>query len=215
MKRFTTTVTVFALALATALLASYTVLTSFGHTALASPVGPSSTLVGVLAIAVGVTIWVGAALAAHARTRQQARCQRLNDLPGGFHAATILTDARGTITAMNEAAESLTGWGESSALGLPVRAVFTLVDQRTHQPVVNPVVRALYKDVVVGPSHGTLLLTRDGEERQIRDTATPIHDRRGRVIGCTLVGLALDEPIVAADTFRLTRRAGEAAALAA
>lgn len=74
-------------------------------------------------------------------------------------------------------AVSLTGW-EASALGLPVGAVFELIDRWTHRPDVNPVVKALYKEMVV-PIARHVLLTRDGEERQIRDTASPIHDPRG------------------------------------
>jgi PAS domain S-box-containing protein len=207
MKRLSTPVTAFALAaLAIALLASYPVLSSFGRTAPASGDGSSWVPAGGLAIAVGATTWAGALIwTARARRRRQAGGQRLNDLVGRLHVATILTDSRGAITAMNGAAESLTGWGKAAALGLPIRAVFTLVDRRTRRPVVNPVVRALYKDIVVGPSHDTLLLTKRGEERRIRDTATPIHDRRGRLIGCALVGLDRDEPGIAADMFRLTR----------
>jgi hypothetical protein len=54
----------------------------------------------------------------------------------------------------------------------------------------------LYKDIVVGPSHETLLLTKTGDERAIRDTASPIHDRLGRVVGCALVGRDVDEPVI-------------------
>jgi PAS domain S-box-containing protein len=197
MKRLSTPVTVFALAVpAAALLAAHPVLASLDRgTAIANPVGLGLMLAGILAIGVAATAWAGATIwTAQARRRQHTYSKQLHDLVGRFHVAMILTDARGTITAMNAPAESLTGWREATALGLPVGAVFQLVDQRTHGRVVNPVVSALYKDIVVGPSHETLLLTKAGDERQVRDTASPIHDHRGRVVGCALVGRDVDEP---------------------
>jgi PAS domain S-box-containing protein len=139
----------------------------------------------------GVTTWTPMA-----RKRQREHQERLHAMLACFEAAIILTDARGAITAMNGAAQSLTGWDEASALGSPVGAVFQLLDRRTHRPVVNPVVRALYKDIVVGPSHDTILLSKDGKERQVRDTASPIHDRHGRVVGCALVGREPSETAV-------------------
>jgi PAS domain S-box-containing protein len=131
----------------------------------------------------GVTTWT-----VPARKRQREHHERLHAMLACFEAAIILTDARGTVTAMNGAAESLTGWDEAAAVGMPVGAVFQLLDRRTHRPVVNPVVRALYKDIIVGPSHDTILLSKDGKERQVRDTASPIYDHRGRIVGCALIG---------------------------
>jgi PAS domain S-box-containing protein len=197
MKRLSTPVTVLALAVPGAALASYPILTSVGRTTRIGDSADLSLLIaGIFAIAVGATMWAGTAIwTARARRRQHAHDQALHDILDRFPQAVILTDARGAITAMNRAAESLTGWVEGSAISLPIGAVFQLVDLRTHQIVVNPVVKALHKDVVVGPSHDTLLLTKEGQERQIRDTASPIHDRRGRLVGCALVGCDLNAPV--------------------
>jgi PAS domain S-box-containing protein len=93
----------------------------------------------------------------------------------------ILTDARGTVTTMNGRAESMTGWAESEAVGQPITRVFRLVDARTHRPVVNPLVKALYKKTVVGPSHDALLVGKDGMAWQIHEKAAPICDHRGSV----------------------------------
>jgi PAS domain S-box-containing protein len=95
--------------------------------------------------------------------------------------AVIVTDARAIVTAMNRRAESMTGWTEADAIGQPIVDVFRLVDARTHRPVVNPLVRALYKKVVVGPSPDALLVGKDGMEWQVREKAAPIVDARGSV----------------------------------
>jgi PAS domain S-box-containing protein len=170
----------FALATPAALLATYPRLASLG--------------VCSLLIGVGATVWAGAA-GWTARQRQWQWRDAVHTLLCHIDAAIILTDLRGTITAMNDAAESLTGWREAAAIGMPVGAVFQLVDPQTHRRVVNPAVKALYKAVVVGPSPDALL-TRDGETRQIRDLASPIRDGHGRVVGCAIVCRDRGEPVI-------------------
>ena len=199
MTSFSPRVTVFALAApAAALLASHPVLASLGHrTTIGHAFGFTSMASAAVLVGLGAAVWASATVwTARARTRQDERREWLHQLLEAFDAAIILTDVRGTITTMNHAAESMTGWQEAAAVGFPVGAVFQLVDRPTHQRVVNPVVKALYKNTVVGPSADTLLLSKDGHERQIRDTAMPIRDSHGRVVGCALVCRDADEPFV-------------------
>ena len=51
----------------------------------------------------------------------------------------------------------------------------------------NPVNRVLREGVVVGLANHTLLIARDGTERPIADSAAPIRDENGSVIGVVLV----------------------------
>lgn len=151
-----------------------------------------------LAMGVGATIWT-------TRRRRQQRDQEHQELRatlGRVDDAVILTDARGTITGMNVAAESMTGWRDAEAVGQPIGAVFRLVDAHTYRPVVNPVVKALYKGVVVGPSMETLLIGKDGTERNVREMSSPIRDAAGRVCAGAVAfraravrdGVGLDSP---------------------
>jgi PAS domain S-box-containing protein len=192
---YSTRVTVFALAAPTAaLLASHSGLASLGHplTIGGSAAGPVVT-VGVLVIG---AVWAGATMwTAGARKRRQEYRASLHELLRRFDAAIILTDARGSITAMNDAAASTTGWPETEAIGLPVGAAFQLVDQQTHQRVVNPVVKALYKGIVVEAAPDAVLLSKTGEERQIRETALPLRNDHGHVVGCALVWRDLGESV--------------------
>ena len=146
-----------------------------GTAAVTGAVGLATYLgVSVVLLGVGAAVWTSRLRASHYR-------ERLRYTVRSLHEAVIATDARGTVTAMNGPAESITGWPESEALGQPIGAVFRLVDARTHRPVVNPVVKALYKNVTIGPSSDTLLVDKDGIEREIRELATPIRDDAGRV----------------------------------
>jgi len=130
--------------------------------------------VSVLVIGAGGAIWTS-------RLRAQQCHEWVRNAVKIAPEGVILTDARGTVTTMNGRAESMTGWAESEAVGQPIAAVFRLVDARTHRPVVNPLVRALNKKVMVGPSHDALLVARNGMEWQVHEKAAPILDHKGSV----------------------------------
>jgi PAS domain S-box-containing protein len=99
----------------------------------------------------------------------------------------ISTDAEGRVTFMNGVAEKLTGWSCSEAMGLPLQNIFHIVNERTRQPVENPALRALQQGTVVGLANHTLLIARDGSERAIDDSAAPMRDEDGAVLGTVLV----------------------------
>ena len=65
--------------------------------------------------------------------------------------------------------------------------VFRIVNEQTRQPVENPVARVLREGVVVGLANHTVLIARDGTERPIDDSAAPIRDAAGKVVGVVLV----------------------------
>ena len=101
--------------------------------------------------------------------------------------AVITTDTHGRITALNEVAESLTGWSHDDALGQSLDSVFNIVNEVTRQPVENPAIRALREGVVVGLANHTLLIRKDGQECPIDDSAAPIRNEFGYVSGCVLI----------------------------
>src|SRR5688572_12997186 len=101
--------------------------------------------------------------------------------------AVISTDAEGRVTFMNAVAEGLTGWSQAEATGRPLSEVFHIVNERTREPVENPVLRALREDTVVGLANHTVLIARDGTERPIDDSAAPMRDEGGTLIGVVLV----------------------------
>jgi diguanylate cyclase (GGDEF)-like protein/PAS domain S-box-containing protein len=101
--------------------------------------------------------------------------------------AVICTDITGKITYLNRAAEVMTGWANAEALGEMLEAVFTIFDRLTHQTTKNPAMHAIEKGEIVGLSANCVLVRRDGSEVAIEDSASPIHDRSGEVIGAVLV----------------------------
>jgi PAS domain S-box-containing protein len=111
----------------------------------------------------------------------------------GMTDAVITTDADGRVVYLNQAARSLTGWSQAEAAGLPVEAVFRIVDRGTNLSIECPVARVLREGVVVGLPEGVLIVTRDGRRRPIDDSgapvrgAAPIFDADTGVAGAVLV----------------------------
>ncbi len=101
--------------------------------------------------------------------------------------AVIATDAQGGITRLNRAAERLTGWSCDAALGQPLAEVFRIFKAHTREPANDPVQQVLARGEIVGLANHSLLVSRDGREHQIADSAAPIRDRSGAVVGVVLV----------------------------
>jgi len=101
--------------------------------------------------------------------------------------AVIATDGRGNVALLNPAAQALTGWRQHEAAGQPLDAVFAIHNERTGQRAENPVERVLREGMVVGLANHTVLTAKDGTQRPIDDSAAPIKDRHGNILGCVLV----------------------------
>ena len=113
--------------------------------------------------------------------------ERLRTTLAGIGDAVISTDRGGNVTYLNTVAESLTGWTNAEAAGVPLTTVFHIVNESTRLPVENPAIRALKEGVIVGLANHTILIARDGSERPIDDSAAPIRCKEGEVVGCVLV----------------------------
>jgi len=101
--------------------------------------------------------------------------------------AVIATDVRGHVTFMNEAAQKLTGFTGEEALGRPVATVFKIINEETRRPAEIPVSRVLTEGRVVGLANHTKLIARDGQEYAIADSAAPIRNDTGEIIGVIMV----------------------------
>ena len=101
--------------------------------------------------------------------------------------AVISTDLEGRITFLNSVAAEITGWPQQEAQGQPILDVFKIVNEQTHRPVENPALRALNEGFIVGLANHTVLISKDGKERPIDDSAAPIRDAAGTIFGAVLV----------------------------
>jgi len=99
----------------------------------------------------------------------------------------IATDEQGRVTLINEVAESLTGWTEKDAFGLPLDKIFPLINEQTGKPVADPVEKVLKTGKACGLANHTALVSRDGKEISIEDSAAPIRTEDGEITGVVLV----------------------------
>ncbi|MBE9563258.1 MAG: EAL domain-containing protein, partial [Proteobacteria bacterium] len=102
----------------------------------------------------------------------------------------ITTDAEGKIEFLNPVATKLTGWTTKQAQGLPLNQVLHLQDEKNNKPIEFPLHRCLDegKTIVKLKNYCTILAHREGEKKfAVNDSAAPIKDRTGNIIGVVLV----------------------------
>ncbi len=121
-----------------------------------------------------------------ARELQENRDQ-LATLLQSMGDSVIATDARGTVTFMNPAAEALTGWQQSEAIGKSVIEIVRLIDEVTELPTENPVAKVLQEDRVVYLNDFTTLVSKSGNHIPIGDSASPLRRATGELSGVVLV----------------------------
>ena len=114
------------------------------------------------------------------KERAQVTLQSIGD-------GVITTDREGRIDYMNPVAEQLSGWGNEEARGENLGTVLRLLDEVTHDKLENPLVRCLREGQLVHFAEHSVLLNRLGQEIAIQDSAAPIRDRGGDIVGAVVV----------------------------
>jgi diguanylate cyclase (GGDEF)-like protein/PAS domain S-box-containing protein len=101
----------------------------------------------------------------------------------------ITTDAEGRITYLNPIAETLTGWRSTDAAGLPAEHVLQIVTETedAQQPIANPIKMALASGQIVKLPEHSVLIGKHGESTPVDDSAAPIRDAKGSVVGAVVV----------------------------
>ena len=118
----------------------------------------------------------------------EQRGRWLNTVVQSMGDAVMTVDGRGKVTMLNPAAERLTGWLQSEAMGKPIEAIVILLDAENRKPVIHPASRALgmgkSADLARRPF---LLISRQGDEHRIDETVTAIYDDNGDASGLVMV----------------------------
>jgi diguanylate cyclase (GGDEF)-like protein/PAS domain S-box-containing protein len=101
--------------------------------------------------------------------------------------AVVSVDTGGAVDYLNVAAEMLTGWPREEAAGRPIADVLNIVDKPTGRLIDNPIEQVLRDDRTGGLSGEAILIGRHGRHIPIEDSAAPIHDGDGRLVGAVMV----------------------------
>ena len=114
------------------------------------------------------------------KERAQVTLQSIGD-------GVITTDADGCIDYINPVAQDLTGWDMRSARNTQIGDIMTIINEHTRATVDNPVLRCLREGRVITLEENAILISKNSEEIPIQDSAAPIRDRIGNIIGSVMV----------------------------
>ena len=100
----------------------------------------------------------------------------------------ITTDVQGKIIVLNNEAERLTGWSSQEAIGQPLKSVFNIaIDLAAQARVQRSGYRNEAQSILLGLPENATLTSRDGSERIVEQSASPIRDNKNEVAGVVLV----------------------------
>ena len=101
--------------------------------------------------------------------------------------AVIATDEVGRVRLFNRIAEELTGWPRDEATQHTVDEILALIDDRTGTPVENLVRKVMEQRAPGSVTEGSTLISRSGATVAIEESAAPIVDSYGKLLGGVLV----------------------------
>jgi PAS domain S-box-containing protein len=127
----------------------------------------------------------------------------------------IVTDGRGVVSFLNPIAERLTGTSMEEAKGKTIHEIFPIFNEVTNLPAENPVEQVLAHGLVMALTNHTVLRHKDGHFLPIEDSAAPIKDDSGKLIGAVLVFHDASRERSFQDVLRRTEKLAAAARLAA
>jgi diguanylate cyclase (GGDEF)-like protein/PAS domain S-box-containing protein len=116
----------------------------------------------------------------------------------------ISTDNKGNIVFLNRVAEFLTGWTQEAARGKSIEEVFIIVNEFTREKGEKIVKKVLESGKTLELANHTILISKDGIERPIEDSAAPIRDGNEDIHGVILVFHDVTERKKAEDALKLS-----------
>ena len=129
--------------------------------------------------------------------------------------AVIATDGKGNVTFLNSMAEKLMGATLSIIRGKYIEDVFPIFNEATLEPVENPIKKVMENGSIIGLANHTVLLNTDGTYIPIEDSAAPIRDGRGKIVGVVMVFRDATQERKSQEVLRKTEKLAAAARLAA
>ncbi|MDI4670782.1 EAL domain-containing protein [Pseudoalteromonas shioyasakiensis] len=134
----------------------------------------------------------------HTKKLLSNESERLRVMLNSIGDAVIATDNNAIINFMNPIAERLTGWHAEEAKGRHIEEVMKLVDATSNKTLVNPISVALKEQRIVAMALNSQLTGLDGRVYRVEDSAAPIRDIEGNIIGGIIVFHDVSESIAMA-----------------
>jgi len=126
-------------------------------------------------------------LIAYLVSRRRAKAHLLAVMLEGVAEGLIATDQKGRVCFINPAAEEITGWTRSAVMGKPASDILRLSDEKTSEPLENPLAKSLREGKVLALGSHAMLTTREGAATPIEANASPIRDADGKLRGAVML----------------------------
>jgi PAS domain S-box-containing protein len=120
-------------------------------------------------------------------TELEAAAERIRNAFNSMGRGFITTDRFGDVAMMNTEAETLTGWTQEDAVGVPCEEVFNVLNAATGEKCHSLIVRVFEKGEQVEFHCEPVLTSRDGVRTPIEGIASPIEDVEGRRTGVVIL----------------------------
>ena len=91
------------------------------------------------------------------------------------------------ITLWNKAAEEISGWSAKEALGRPLREIIKFIREKDRSENVVFIEEAMLYGRIGYMENNTFLIRKDGQEIPVGDSAAPVFDTSGKVVGAIIV----------------------------
>ncbi len=99
----------------------------------------------------------------------------------------IITDSSACIERINPIAQQLTGWTGNEARQQNITQVFNMSNNDQPQTTSDLVRTVIEKGRIIHLGNNTVLTSREGQEYNIADAASPIRNKQGDILGMVLV----------------------------
>ena len=96
-------------------------------------------------------------------------------------------DVDGKIVLFNRIASELSGFSIKEALGKHYRQILSFVKEDTGQPSRDFIGQAIKEGKIMAMANHTMIIRKDGTKISVDDSAAPILDLAGKIIGCVVV----------------------------
>lgn len=114
----------------------------------------------------------------------------------------VATDRAGAVRFMNPSAEALLGWAMGEAIGRDVAEIAPIAEKNTGGALESPAKRALSDGKTTNIDFGTMLISKDGQREPIDDSAAPVKDEEGNVLGAVMVFRSVRERLATEEKLK-------------
>ena len=123
----------------------------------------------------------------HVNTKLDAERKHLDTTLRSIADGVISVNTKGCVTFINPVAQRLTGYKEQDAIGKEITQIMNLRSATTREVMINPALYALENKRSMSVAFNATLVSRHGQVFHIEDTASPIIDDQGTVLGAVIV----------------------------